>query len=539
MTRTSVDVVVVGAGFAGLYAVIRSLRDGRTVQGFEAGSDVGGTWYWNRYPGARCDVESIDYSYSFDPDLQREWRWSENYATQPEILAYLQHVADRYGVRQYYEFGQRVTSAYFDSSSATWQVSTDKGRQVAAQYLILATGSLSAPIVPDIPGAHTFAGRTLHTAQWPADGVDLTGMRVGVIGTGSSGIQSIPILARAATELVVFQRSPNFSVPVRIRSYTDEEYASIVADYPERRRISWASPAGTPSTSHPKQAFELSPEERERAFEDRWQTGGVLFAKTFPNQTVDEAVNELARDFAVRKIRSIVRDPVVAEDLIPTDHPIGTKRICTDSGYYDTFNRDNVRLINLRREPIVEIVPSGIRTTARQVDLDAIVYATGFDAMTGSVTRIDIRGPRGDTLADRWRDGPVTYLGMAVPGQPNLFVLNGPGSPSVLSNMVLTSEQQVDWVFDLIGWCRWQGIDEIEARADAATKWTTHVTEAASKTLFPRANSWYMGANIDGKPRVFMPYISGFATYKGICDGVARDGYEGFVLTRRLGGGRA
>jgi cation diffusion facilitator CzcD-associated flavoprotein CzcO len=539
MTRAGVDVVVVGAGFAGLYAVIRGLRDGYTVQAFEAGSDVGGTWYWNRYPGARCDVESIDYSYSFDPDLERAWRWTENYATQPEILAYLQHVADRYGVRPYYAFGHRVTSASFDSSSATWRVRTDKGQEVTARFLILATGCLSIPNVPKIPGAETFAGPTLLTAQWPAEGVDLTGMRVGVIGTGSSGIQCIPILARVASELVVFQRSPNFSVPVRIRSYTDEEYASILASYPERRRISWSSPAATPSTSHPKQAFELTPEERERVLEERWQTGGVLFAKTFPNQTVDEAVNNLARDFAVRKIRSIVRDPVVAEDLIPTDHPIGTKRICTDSGYYDTFNRDNVRLVNLRREPIVEIVPTGVRTTARQIDLDVIVYATGFDAMTGSFTRIDIRGPRGDTLAERWRNGPVTYLGMAVPGQPNLFVLNGPGSPSVLANMALTSEQQVNWVFDLIGWCRSQGIDEVEARADAAEKWAAHVTEVAEATLFPRANSWYVGANIEGKPRVFMPYIAGFSAYKNICDGVARDGYEGFVLTRRFGGGRA
>jgi len=532
------DAVVVGAGFAGLYAVLRCRRAGLTVRGIEAGAGVGGTWYWNRYPGARCDVESIDYSYSFDDELQRDWTWSENYAAQPEIRAYLDHVADRYGLREHYTFSERVVAASFDAASATWLVTTDAGTAVRARFLILGTGSLSTPVLPDIPGRERFAGRTLLTAQWPEEGVDLTGQRVAVIGTGSSGIQSVPILARAARQLTVFQRSANFSVPVRIHQYTAEEQEAIQDGYAERRRISWSSGAGTPHVSHPTPAAQLSAEERERAFEDRWRTGGVLFAKTFANQTVDEAINEFAREFAVHKIRSIVDDPRVADDLTPSDHPIGTKRICTDSGYYDTFNRGNVRLVNLRREPIVEITAEGIRTATTTYDLDTIVYATGFDAMTGAVTRIDVVGPRGDRVADLWRNGPVTYLGLALPGQPNLFVLNGPGSPSVLSNMVMAAEQQVNWVVDLIASCREQGIDEVEPRRDIADKWTAHVTETAAGTLFPRANSWYMGANIDGKTRVFMPYLGGFGSYRTTCDEVAATGYEGFVLTRRLGGPR-
>ncbi|MFC0527306.1 flavin-containing monooxygenase [Phytohabitans kaempferiae] len=533
-----VDVAVVGAGFAGLYAVHRCARAGLTVQCFEAGGGVGGTWYWNRYPGARCDVESVDYSYSFDPDLQRDWKWSENYATQPEILAYLEHVADRFGLRRYVRLGERVVAAAYDSVTARWRVRTDAGTVAAARFLVLATGSLSQPVLPDIPGVDTFAGRTLLTARWPTDEVDVAGQRVAVVGTGSSGIQSIPILARAAARLTVFQRSPNFSVPVDIRRFGPEERERIEREYPERRRVSWDSGAGTPHRSHPSPASELTAEQREAAFEERWRTGGVLFAKTFDGQMVDEKLNELARDFVVRKIRATVADPRVADELVPTDHPIGTKRICTDSGYYETFNLPHVNLVNLRREPITEVTPDGIRTTAGRYEFDVIIYATGFDAMTGAVTRIDIRGPRGDTAAGAWRHGPVTYLGLTIPGLPNLFVLNGPGSPSVLANMVMHAEQQVDWVVDLVDMCRREGIDEVEPRADAAEKWTAHVTETAEATLFPRANSWYMGANIDGKTRVFMPYLGGFGAYRRICAEVAAGGYEGFVLTRRFGGAR-
>ncbi len=529
------DVLVVGAGFAGLYAVHRSVAAGFTTIGVEAAPGVGGTWYWNRYPGARCDVESIDYSYSFDAELQDSWVWSERYATQPEIHAYLEHVADRFGLRRHFRFGRRVEGARFDEGSSAWTVTADTGHAYRARFLVLATGSLSAPHRPDIPGAGDFAGEVLFTARWPHENVSFAGKRVGVIGTGSSGIQSIPIIAEEAASLTVFQRSPNYSVPAFNRPLTEEEQVRIRAEYPERRRKSAYSGAGTPHETYPRGAFEIDEAERRAAFEARWREGGVLFGKTFPNQTVDEAVNRLARDFAEAKIRAIVTDRRVADDLVPVDHPIGTKRICTDSGYYETFNRADVTLVNLRREPITAITERGIRTATGSYELDTIVYATGFDAMTGAVTQIDIRGARGSGIGEAWANGPVTYLGMAIPGFPNLFTVNGPGSPSVLANMVLTAEQQVDWLIDLIADCRRRGVTEVEARADAAAKWTEHVSEAAHRTLFPLAGSWYMGANIEGKSRIFMPYIGGFGNYRRICDQVRADGYEGFVLTERKG----
>ncbi len=526
----SCDVLVVGAGFAGIYTVIRARAAGLDVRGIEAGSDVGGTWYWNRYPGARCDVESIDYSYSFDEELQREWVWSERFAAQPEIRAYISHVADRYDVRPHFRFDERVTAARFDEASARWQVGTDAGTRMSARHLVLATGSLSAPHLPDIPGVDRFAGEVLMTAAWPEGPVDVSGKRVGVIGTGSSGIQSVPILAESAAHLTVFQRSANYTVPASNRPFDESDQVAIQRDYPQRRATSWASTAGSPHVSHPQEVWDLDEDAVREALEQRWQEGGVLFAKTFPNQTIDPAVNDIAREFAEAKIRSIVRDPQVAEDLIPTDHPIGTKRICTDDGYYATFNRDNVSLVNLRRTPIEEITADGIRTTDGLVELDVLVFATGFDAMTGAVTRIDIVGPRGESIADAWADGPVTYLGMTVPGFPNLFALNGPGSPSVLANMVLTAEQQVNWMVDLITHCDAHGHTLLEPRRDAAEAWFDHVNQAAAATLFPKANSWYMGANIDGKTRVFMPYIGGFKRYLDLCDEARDAGYAGFVL---------
>jgi len=524
------DVLVVGAGFAGIYAVIRARAAGFAVRGIDAADDVGGTWYWNRYPGARCDVESVDYSYSFDPQLQREWRWSERFATQPEIKAYLDHVADRYDVRRHFRFGERVVAASFDETTAHWTVSTDHGAPVVARHLVLATGSLSAPNRPDIPGIDSFAGQTLMTAAWPVEGVDLAGKRVGVIGTGSSGIQSIPILAEAASRLTVFQRSANYTVPASNRPFSDEDHAEIQRSYADRRAKSWASAAGSPHESDPRSMWDYDEEERTRAFETRWREGGVLFSKTFPQQLVDPAVNDVARRFAEDKIRAIVRDPRVASDLIPTDHPIGTKRICTDSGYYETFNRDHVELVNLRRNPITEITSWGVKTRDASYELDVLVLATGFDAMTGAITRIDLTGARGARIADAWSEGPVTYLGLMVPDFPNLFVLNGPGSPSVLANMVLTSEQQVNWVVDLLTHCEERAHTLVEPRRDVARAWTRHVDEAAHRTLFPQADSWYLGANIEGKPRVFMPYIGGFKTYLDLCEEARDSGYAGFIL---------
>lgn len=530
-TPRTVDVVVVGAGFAGLYAVHRAHEAGLGVLGIEAAEGVGGTWFWNRYPGARCDVESVDYSYSFDERLQQEWRWSERYATQPEILRYLEHVAARFDLTRHFHFGRRVTSAEFDDASSTWLVATDAGEPVQARYLVCATGSLSAPHLPDIPGVDDFAGTTLMTSRWPAEQVDLRGKRVGVIGTGSSGIQSIPLLAEQAASLTVFQRSPNYSVPAFNRPLGDEEYAQLLRDYPERRRASWSSAAGSPHVSYHREAFDLDEEERTAVLEEWWTRGGVLFGKTFPRQALDPEVNRVARDFAERKVREIVADPQTADDLVPVDHPIGTKRICTDSGYFQTFNRDNVTLVNLRREPVTTITAWGVKTTASSYELDVLVHATGFDALTGALVGIDITGARGTRITEAWAEGPVTHLGLAVPGFPNLFSLNAAGSPSVLANMALTAEQHVDWVFDLIAHVERSGFRQVEARQDAATAWTAHVDEVAQGTLFPQAGSWYMGANIGGKPRGFMPYIGGFANYIERCERVRDEGYSGFVFT--------
>jgi cation diffusion facilitator CzcD-associated flavoprotein CzcO len=526
------DVIVIGAGFAGLYAVHRAASAGLSVIGIEAAPDVGGTWYWNRYPGARCDVESVDYSYSFDEELQRSWTWSERFAAQPEILAYLRHVADRFGLRRRYRFGVDVVGAAFEGGR--WKVRSAGGETYAAPFLVCATGCLSAVNRPDIPGADEFAGEVYFTAAWPREDPDLRGKRVGLIGTGSSGIQAVPIIARQADRLVVFQRSANYSVPMPNRPWSPEEQRRIREEYPERRRASAYASAGTPHGTYHKNALDAEPSERVEALWRRWREGGVLFAKTFPDQNSNLAANDIAREFAEERIREIVDDPVVAADLIPVDHPIGSKRICTDAGYYATFNRDNVTLVNLRREPIEAITPDGVRTVGATYDCDVLVFATGFDALTGALTRIDPAGPGGERLRDVWADGPVTFLGMLIPGLPNLFSISGPGSPSVLANMVLHAEVQVDWVMDLVLTARDRGISEVEPRSDAARDWTGHVAEAAERTLFPKAaSSWYLGANIEGKKRTFMPYAGGFGTYRRHCEAVARNGYPGLVLTTR------
>ncbi|SPM36822.1 Predicted flavoprotein CzcO associated with the cation diffusion facilitator CzcD [Mycobacterium rhizamassiliense] len=528
------DVIVIGAGFAGLYAVHRAASAGLSVTALEAAPDVGGTWYWNRYPGARCDVESVDYSYSFDDALQGSWTWSERFAAQPEILAYLGHVADRFELRRHYRFGVDVVAAAFTQADGRWQVRTATGETFTAQFLLCATGCLSALNRPNIPGVDDFAGEVYFTAAWPREDPELRGKRVGLIGTGSSGIQVAPILAGQAEQLVVFQRSANYTIPMPNRPWSPTEQVQIQEEYPERRRASAYASAGTPHGTYHKNAVDADPQERLDALWKRWREGGVLFAKTFPDQSSNLAANDIAREFAEERIRDIVTDPVVAADLIPDDHPIGTKRICTDAGYYATFNRDNVRLVNLRREPIEAITADAVRTTEASYPCDVLVFATGFDAMTGALNRIDPTGPRGERLHDIWADGPVTFLGLMVPGLPNLFTISGPGAPSVLANMVLHAEVQVDWVMDLVLTARRRGVREIEPRRDAAQSWTAAVATAAAKTLFPKAaSSWYLGANIEGKKRVFMPYTGGFGTYRRHCDDVAREDYAGLVLTTR------
>ena len=530
--EADVDVVVVGAGFAGIYALHKFRSLGLTMRVFEAAPEVGGTWYFNRYPGARCDVESVDYCYSFSDELQQQWSWSEKYATQAEILRYLNWVVDRLDLRDGITFNTRVTSAVFDETALRWTVSTDTGESVTARFAVMATGPLSAALTPDFAGLSTFAGEVYHTAHWPADAVDFTGKRVAVIGTGSSGIQSIPIIADQADSLVVFQRTPNYSVPAGNRALTDEDIADYKAGYDERRRLSWRSGGGSPHIAHPKLTMEATAQERRAAFEKRWELGGVLFSKTFSDQMTDIVANDEARRFYEEKVRAVIDDPDVADLLIPNDHPIGTKRICTDTNYFQTFNRSHVELVSVRRTPIESIDATGINTSDARFDVDAIVLATGFDAMTGALAKIEIVGRDGHTLRDDWADGPRTYLGLCVDDFPNLFLVSGPGAPAVLANMVLHAEAHVNWIADAITYLDDHGHTAIEATADAVEDWNAELNRRADASLFARANSWYMGANVPGKPRGFMLFIGGFAAYLDICNEVANAGYKGFSLSK-------
>jgi cyclohexanone monooxygenase len=527
---SDVDAVVVGAGFAGLYALHRLTEAGLTVQGFEAGDGVGGTWYWNRYPGARCDIESLDYSYSFSEDLQQEWEWTERYASQPEILRYLEHVTDRFDLRRHIAFQTRVEAASFDAGTSRWTVTTDHGTTTAS-FLIMAVGCLSAAQVPDFPGLDTFRGEVLHTGQWPHEGVDVAGRRVGIIGTGSSGIQAIPVLAEEADELFVFQRTPNYSVPAGNAPLSEDEVAAMKARYAEHRRRARETYFGVefPVTElSSRSALEVSAAERDREFQARWDRGGPGMTRAFVDILTDRRANETAAEFIRSKIREIVTDKEVAELLVPDDHPFGTKRPPIDTDYYDTFNRDNVTLVDVRSDPIVEVVPSGLRTREASYDFDVLVLATGFDAMTGPLLRMDIRGVGGRELRDKWAAGPVSYLGLATEGFPNMFMVAGAGSPSVFSNMVLSIEQHVDWILDCLQYLRSSGHTAIEACADAEYEWVEHVNVTAGTTLYPEANSWYLGANIPGKPRVFMPYVGGIVDYRRRCEDVAERGYAGF-----------
>ena len=531
-----IDVVIVGAGFAGLYMLYRARTTGFTARVVEAGGGVGGTWYWNRYPGARCDVESMEYSYQFSEELQQEWVWSERYAAQPEILAYLEHVADRFDLRRDISFDTRVVSAVFDEDRDRWSVTADDGTVWAARFLVMATGPLSTANLPDIPGRDTFAGPSFHTGRWPHEPVGFTGMRVGVIGTGSSGVQSIPVIAGEAEQLVVFQRTPTYSVPARNRPLSDVEERAIKAEYPAFRAANsqMTLALGSRYPLHDVPALSVTPEERERVYEERWQQGGLPFMGSFGDLFLDLGANATAAEFVRSKIAGIVHDPGVAARLLP-DTVLGCKRLCVDSGYYETFNRDNVELVDLRLDPIAEITPGGVRVGDRHVDLDCLVFATGFDAMTGTLLRIDVRGRGGRTLADAWAAGPGTYLGVGVAGFPNLFLVNGPGSPSVLTNMVVSSEHHVQWIADCMAWLRDRGLTSVEAEPAAQDEWVGFVNAVADVTLFPSCNSWYLGANVPGKPRVFMPLL-GFPTYVDQCAKVAADGYSGFITAGRDAG---
>ena len=532
--RTHFDVVVVGAGFAGCYMLHRLRSMGLAVRVFEIGAGVGGTWYWNRYPGARCDIESMEYSYQFSEDLQQEWDWSQRYASQPEILAYLNHVADRFDLRRDIQFETRVTRAYFDESTRRWNIGlhteSDGDKSISAQFYIMATGCLSSTNTPDFPGLDEYKGDWYHTGRWPHEGVDLSGKRVGVIGTGSSAIQSIPLIAVEAQHLTVFQRTPNYSIPAHNAPIDPDLKARVKADYRGFRARNSRMPFGAFADVEGREetALAASETELEEHYDHWWKIGGLTFLASYGDLLFDENANATAVKYVRQKIMDAVDDPAVASILIP-DQIFGCKRLCVDSGYFKTFNRPNVDLVDIKKAPIQEITPKGLRTSDAEYPLDVIVFATGFDAMTGALLGVDIRGRNGQTLRDKWREGPRTYLGLGTAGFPNLFTITGPGSPSVLANMVPAIEQHVNWIADCIEYLRIAGLREIEATIDAEDAWVEHVNEIADMTLFPSCNSWYLGANIAGKPRVFMPYI-GFPTYVDKCEEVVAKNYEGFSL---------
>jgi cation diffusion facilitator CzcD-associated flavoprotein CzcO len=523
------DAVIIGAGFGGMYMLHRLRQKGFTARVFEAGKGVGGTWYWNRYPGARCDVESVQYSYQFSPELEQEWEWSERYATQPEILRYANHVADRFDLRRDMKFETRITKAAFDEVANLWRVETDKGDKVAARFVITAMGCLSSPNTPKITGLEDFKGPTYHTGNWPHEAVDFTGKTVGVIGTGSSAIQSIPIMAEQAKHLTVFQRTANYTVPAHNKPLDPAYVSQIKASYPEMRKRAKTKPAGIDFTINLASAVETPEAERNREFQARWDYGGLGFMASFSDLLLNDDSNKLAADFVRAKVQEVVKDPKTAEALVPKNI-IGCKRLCVDTGYWATFNRPNVTLVDISDEPVERITATGLRAKGQDYAFDCLVLATGFDAMTGALLKVDFRGRGGVSLKERWNEGPKTYLGLTVVGFPNLFMITGPGSPSVLTNMLPSIEQHVDFIADCLEAVRAKGKTVIEPEPQAQEAWVGHVGDVSNITLRSTCSSWYVGANIPGKPRVFMPYIGGLPAYIQACETVVKNGYEGFAL---------
>ena len=518
---------MVGAGFAGLYMAYRLREAGFSVQGFEAGDDVGGTWYWNCYPGARCDIESLQYSYQFSDELQQSWRWSEKYATQGEILDYIRHVTDRFSLRQHFRFNTQVTKAHFDGDENRWLVETDTGRVVAASICVMAVGCLSTANHPNFPGAESYEGAVYHTGTWPQEGVDFSGLKVGVIGTGSSGIQCVPFIAEQAKHLSVFQRTPNYATPAWNEPLTEEQFEEARANYADLRAQAKTRPTGYVFPFNDRSALDDTPEQRREVYERQWRLGGLKFLGAYSDLLFNTEANDTIAKFAREKIRKRINDPAVADLLVP-EGVIGSKRLCVESGYYETFNRDNVTLVDVSEHPIDHLTPGGLVVADQEYSLDAIVFATGFDAMVGSLNRINLSGNDGLLLSDKWQDGPRTYLGLASAGFPNLFTINGPGSPSVLSNMVQSAEHHVDWIMGCLQYMREHGYHLVEVERSAEDEWVAHNEELVAQSLRASRDSWYVGANISGKPRVFMPYAGGVPAYLEKSQSVAESDYAGF-----------
>ena len=527
-TRT-LDALVVGAGFAGLYMLHRLRSQGFNARIYEAASGPGGTWFWNRYPGARCDIPSLQYSYQFSEDLQQEWVWAERYASQAEILKYVDHVIERFKLRPDIQFNTRIQAAHFDEASSRWQVTTSTGEQISAKFCIMATGCLSSTNTPDFKGRESFRGKVYHTGQWPHEGVDFTGQRVAVIGTGSSAVQSIPLIAAQAKHLTVFQRTANFSVPAHNAPLDPAEQKQAKANYAELRENGKSQLLAWDIDPNMKLAADSTPSEIRAECERRWRMGGLYFYGTFADLLINPESNRVVAEFVCDKVREKVKDPAVAALLTPKS-VLGCKRICADTDYFETYNRENVLLVDISKSGIDEITPDGLSAGGNTYAFDALVFATGFDAMTGSINRVDVRGRAGQKLKDKWAAGPRTYLGLSSAGFPNFFIISGPGSPSVLTCMITSIEQHVEFITECMDYLRKNRLAQIEAKVEAEDRWVEHVNEVAGGTLFNSCSSWYLGANVPGKPRIFMPYV-GFPPYVAKCNEVVAKGYEGFALT--------
>lgn len=525
------DVLIVGAGFGGLYALYKLRAIGLRALVVEAAPSVGGTWWANRYPGARVDIQSLEYSYGFSDELQQDWHWSERYAARAELLRYANHVADRFDLRRDIRLDTRIASAWFDETEQRWSVASAAGERFIARFVVLATGPLSSPNTPAFEGLDRFAGQVLHSAAWPERAVDLAGRDVAVIGTGSSGVQLIPLIAEQARSLTVFQRTAAYAVPAHNGPLDLVWEGRVKADYGDfrARNRRMYSGFGCELSPRPMSALDATAEQREEAFEARWQIGGFSLLGAFPDLLTNPRSNALAAEFVRTKIRSIVHDPATAARLCPS-HPIGCKRLCVDTGYYETYNRPSVALVDIARDPIERFAPTGLSAGGRDYRFDTLVLATGFDAYTGPMSRIDLRGRGGLRIADKWRAGPVNYLGLAIAGFPNLFNLAGPGSPSAFTNFFVAIEHHVDWIADCIAWLDARGHRTIEARESAEASWVAQVTAAAERTVLLSCNSWYLGGNVPGKPRMFAPLVGGFPGYAERCAAVAQQGYEGFVI---------
>ena len=535
----TVDAVVIGAGFAGLRALYRLRSMGKNVAVLEASEGVGGVWFHNGYPGARCDVESYDYSYSFSPELEQEWRWSERYATQPEILRYINHVADRFDLRKDICFNTFMEEARYDEKAARWTIRSKDGRVWSAQYFVMCVGQLSSPKAPNYPGQSEFKGEIIHSAVWPKHTVEFAGKRVAIIGTGSSGMQMTPIIAKEAKHLTVFQRTANFSIPASNAPVSDEEDRLVKATYRERREQAWNSPTGLGFKPNKQSALDVSQEERDKVYEAAWHRLGYGFALSYFDILLSKPANDTAAEFIRKKIASVINDPVVREKLVPKGHAFAARRPSVDSGYFQAFNRDNVELADVRESPILEFTADGIRTTTKAHAFDMIIFATGFDAFTGSLLKPNIVGRAGRTLRDKWSAGPITQLGVSVSEFPNMLIVVGPGSPSLLSNVMVSTEEQIDWLAELIRHMDAHQIVEFEAESDAEISWVAHVNERAKETLYMTADSYYNGAEVAGKPKVFMPYSGGVRGYRRILQKCAQEGYSGLALRQQpaaLGG---